>query len=88
MCKKLQRVLIAAAITIGFGFANLLAGTIHQEYDGSWHWDELTRHTRSLDGEYAVVRGVRYPIVIGKEYTGLAEISGSKIENEHLIIPR
>lgn len=51
MCKKPQRFLIAAVATVGFGFANLLAGTIHQEYDGPWHWDELTRQTKSLDGK-------------------------------------
>ena len=59
MCKKLQRVLIAAAITIGFGFANLLAGTIHQEYEGSWHWDELTRHTRSLEGKLVSISDLK-----------------------------
>ncbi len=87
MCKKPQRFLIAAVATVGFGFANLLAGTIHQEYDGPWHWDELTRQTKSLDGKSAPVDGVWYPILEGTEYTGTAEITGSRVESGHLSIP-
>ena len=87
MYKSIERFLIAAAATVGFGFANLFAGTIHQEYDGPWHWDELTRQTKSLDGKSALVDGVWYPILEGTEYTGTAEITGSKTESAHLSIP-
>lgn len=76
-----------AAIMVCLGVCRVAAGTIHQEYDGPWHWDELTRHTESLDGSSAIVNGVQYPILNGTKYTGTAEITGSKTESAHLTIP-
>lgn len=87
MRRNLKSSFIAVATTVCLGIANAVADTIHQEYDGPWHWEELTRHTKSLDGKSALVNGDLYPILEGTEYTCTAEITGSKVESSRLSIP-
>ena len=61
---------------------------IHQEYDGPWHWDELTRNTINLnDTTYQLTNGERYPVVIGDKFTGTAVITGRKTEDADMTIP-
>jgi len=60
-----------------------VAGTIHQEYEGPWHWDELTSKRKSLEG--SVYKS--YEVVAGWADSGTAVITGRKTPEADMTIP-
>jgi hypothetical protein len=75
MKTRLMAMLLAAGAMLS---QNCVAYTIHthHQYDGPWHWEEVTSKCVSLDGTRYPWNGVLYPVLIGNAYSGTAESTG------------